>query len=91
MNIFKHKYIYSLALLTALTGSLLALPQNESATQDVKDAGSATKHAAKHVGSATKKTAKKTGHAVKKTTKKVVHASAKKTKHAAEKVQDKTN
>lgn len=47
--------------------------------QDMKDAGSDTKDAAK-----------KTGHATKKTTKKAVHKSAKKTKEGADKVEDKT-
>ena len=51
----------------------------DSAKQDIKDAGHETKQAAKDTGHATKKTAKKTGHTVKKGTHK-----------AAKKVEDKT-
>lgn len=54
-------------------------PHDNSAKQDMKDAGHDTKMAAK-----------KSGHAVKKGTKKGVHKTAKKTKHGAEKVEDKT-
>ena len=51
----------------------------ESAKQDMKDAGHETKQAAKDTGHATKKTAKKAGHKTKKT----VHK-------GAQKVEDKT-
>jgi hypothetical protein len=51
----------------------------DSAKQDMKDAGHETKQAAKDTGHATKKTAKKAGHKVKKGTHK-----------AAKKVEDKT-
>jgi len=51
----------------------------DSAKQDIKDAGHETKQAAKDTGHATKKTAKKAGHKVKKDTHK-----------AAKKVEDKT-
>ena len=65
MKLFNNKLTLSTVLLTALTGSSFAKPQ-QGAGQDMKDAGSATKEAAKDTGRATKKTAKKTGHAVKK-------------------------
>jgi hypothetical protein len=58
----------------------------DSAKQDMKDAGHETKQAAKDVGSATKKTAKKAGHKVKKG----AHKAAQKTKEGAQKVEDKT-
>ena len=54
-------------------------PQDNSAKQDMKDAGHDTKMAAK-----------KSGHAVKKGTKKAAHKTAKTTKHGAQKVEDKT-
>jgi Ni/Co efflux regulator RcnB len=85
-----NKFTMSAVLLAALTGSSFAIPQNEGAGQDMKNAGNATKDAAKDTGRATKKTAKKTGHAVKKTSKKVAHGTAKKTKEGADKVEDKT-
>jgi hypothetical protein len=53
--------------------------QQPGAKQDMKDAGSDTKDAAK-----------KTGHAVKKGTKKAAHKTAEKTKEGADKVEDKT-
>jgi hypothetical protein len=59
----------------------------DSAKQDMKDAGHETKDAAKDVGHATKKTAKKAGHKVKKGT----HKAARKTEEGAQKVEDKTN
>ena len=52
---------------------------DQGATSDMKDAGHATKRAAK-----------KTGHKVKHTTKKVTHKAARKTREGAEKVEDKT-
>jgi len=62
----------------------------DSAKQDMKDAGHETKNAAKDVGHATKKTVKKTGHTVKKGTKKATHKAAHKTEEGAQKVEDKT-
>jgi hypothetical protein len=53
--------------------------QDNSAKQDMKDAGHDTKMAAR-----------KTGHGVKKGTKKATHKTAKKTKQGAQKVEDKT-
>jgi Ni/Co efflux regulator RcnB len=94
MKSWKNRFVLSTVLLAALTGSSFAMPHampQQSAGEDMKDAGNATKDAAKDTGRATKKTAKKTGHAVKKTTKKVVHKGAKKTKEGADKVEDKTN
>src|ERR1041385_8972814 len=70
-SMFQNKCIPTLLLSIALCGPALAMPtQDQSASQDMKDAGHETKNAAKDAGRATKKTAKKTGHAVKKTTKK---------------------
>jgi hypothetical protein len=67
----------------------LALPayQDQSAGQDMKDAGHETKNAAKDVGSGTKKGAKKTGHAAKKG----VHKAASATEKGADKAADKTS
>lgn len=70
----------------ALVGPSIARSQ-ESAKQDMKDAGHETKEAAKDTGRATKKTAKKTGHEVKKGTNKA----AEKTEDGARKVKDKTD
>jgi hypothetical protein len=53
-----------IALLVGLMGSGFA---QDSAKQDMKDAGHETKPAAKDAGDATKTTAKKTGHTVKRT------------------------
>jgi hypothetical protein len=90
-HVFKTNLILKLLLSIAILGSSLALVgQDQSASQDMKDAGHHTKQAAKHTGSATKKTAKKTGHTVKSTTKKGVHKTASKTKEGAQKVEDKT-
>jgi Ni/Co efflux regulator RcnB len=90
MKVLSNKFTMSAILLMVLAGSPVAVPQNQGAGQDMKDAGNATKDAAKDAGRATKKTAKKIGHAVKKTSKKVVHKGAKKTKEGADKVEDKT-
>ena len=68
-----------LLLITMFGGLGVASAQEQSAGQDMKDAGHSTK-----------KAAKKTGHDVKKGTKKVTHKAAKKTKEGAEKVEDKT-
>jgi len=78
----------SLSLLVGLAGVAVArAPQDtQSAKQDMKDAGHATKNAAKDTGRATKKTAKKTGRAAKRTTNKA----AKKTERGAQKLDDKT-
>ena len=59
----------------------------ETAKQDMKDAGHETKQAAKDTGHATKKTAHKAGHKVKKGT----HKAARKTEEGAQKVEDKTS
>ena len=58
-----------------------------TAKQDMKDAGHETKQAAKDTGHATKKTAHKAGHKVKKGTNKAAH----KTEHGAQRVEDKTS
>ena len=92
MRVFKSTL--AIFLFAALVGSSFALLQSQedqSAKQDMKDAGHATKNAAKDTGRATKKTAKKTGHAVKRTTKKATYKTAQKTKEGAQKVEDKTN
>ncbi len=73
----------------------------ESASQDMKDAGHETKQGAKDVGHGTATAAKgvahgtttaakKTGSATKNTTKKVVHKGAEKTDEGATKVEGKT-
>lgn len=55
--------------MAVLVGLLLgASYAQDSAKQDIKDAGHETKQAAKHTGRSTKKTAKKTGHTGKKGT-----------------------
>lgn len=77
--------IFLLSFAIATTGTLLA-QTDQSAKQDMKDAGNATKSAAKDTGKATKKTAKQTGHAAKKATNKT----ARKTKEGSQKVEDKT-
>ena len=59
----------------------------DTAKQDMKDAGHETKQAAKDTGHATKKTAHKAGHKVKKGTNKA----AQKTEHGAQRVEDKTS
>jgi hypothetical protein len=78
-----------LVLLVGLMGVSLTAPQ-DSAKQDMKDAGHDTKEAAKDAGRATQKAAKKTGHTVKKTTQSVTHKAAQKTDEGAKKVEDKT-
>jgi hypothetical protein len=89
---FKFKPTYSLVLLTALTASAFAIPQQDdsSTKQDMNDAGHSTKQAAKDTGRATKKTAKKTGHALKKDAKKAANKTAQKSDQGAQKVEDKT-
>jgi hypothetical protein len=76
-----------LVLLAGLMGAAFA---QDSAKQDMKDAGHETKEAAKDAGKATKKTAKKSGQTIKKDTKKATHKAAKKTDEGAKKVEDKT-
>ncbi len=66
-------------MLSACVAPIAFSQETQGPKQDMKDAGSDTKDAAK-----------KTGHATKKTTKKAVHKSAKKTKEGANKVEDKT-
>jgi flagellum-specific peptidoglycan hydrolase FlgJ len=68
-------------LLVVFAGISLASPQasDQSATQDMKDAGHSTKQAAK-----------KTGRKVKRKTKRAAHKAARKTREGAEKVEDKT-
>jgi hypothetical protein len=92
MSIFKKNLGLSIVLLAGMVGASGAAwgQADQTATQDMKDAGHETKEAAKDTGQATKKAATKTGHAVKKTTKKTVHATAKGTAKAADKVEDKT-
>ena len=76
-------------LLTAIVATMLGswvFAQPQSAGQDMKDAGNATKSAGQDVGHATKTTAKKTKRGVKKGTHKAAH----KTRQGASKVEDKT-
>lgn len=63
------------------------LQAQETAGQDLNNAGHDTKEAAKDTGKATKKAAKKTGHVVKKGTNKA----AEKTEDGAKKVKDKSD
>ena len=55
------KHLFGLVLLVAVTSTLFAVPQ-ESAKQDMKDAGHDTKQAAKDAGHGTKEAAKDVGH-----------------------------
>ncbi len=86
------KYLPHCALLIALAGTSVALPvqPDDTAKQDVKDAGHSTKDAAKDTGRATKKGAKATGHAITHTSKKIAHKGAQKTGEGAKKVENKT-
>jgi uncharacterized protein (UPF0333 family) len=97
--VFSTKKLLLAGLLAVGMGSLSYGQQ--SAKEDIKDAGKATKNAAVKTGSATKKVAKKaanatvegaekTGSAVKRGTKKVVNKSAKAVEKGADKVGDKT-
>src|ERR1700690_3281649 len=88
MRMWKRAFSFSIFLLALMRPSFLAA--QDSAKQDIKDAGHETKDAAKDTGRATKKVAKKTGHAVKKTTKKAAHKTAAETKEGGQKVEDKT-
>ena len=60
---------------------------DHGAKQDINNAGTSTKNAAKSTGRATKKTY----HKAKRGTKKGIHKVAHKTKQGADKVEDKTN
>lgn len=82
-KIFAPVALLAVFLFAAAPTHLLA---QDSAKQDMKDAGHETKEAAKDTGHAVKKTAKKTKKAVKKGTNKA----AEKTEHGAEKVEEKT-
>jgi predicted small secreted protein len=77
----------STALLIVGSLALPAYQESQSAGQDMKDAGTHTKNAAKDVGRGTKKGAKKKGHAVKKGAHKAASATAK----GADKMADKTS
>ena len=75
--------IITRALLALAVVACLSMPASfaqQGAKEDIKDAGSATK-----------KAAKKTGSAIKKGTKKAVNKSADVVEGGAEKVKDKTN
>jgi hypothetical protein len=80
------RFCLAVAVILAV-GAITSLKAQETAGQDLKDAGHDTKQAAKKTGRATKKTAKKTGHAIKKGTNKA----ADKTEDGARKVKDKTD
>ncbi len=83
------KRIFSATIIGAMALSLSAFAQ-DSAKQDMKDAGHETKQAAKDVGHGTAKATKKTGRAIKHGTKKVVHGAASGTEKGAAKLEDKT-
>jgi hypothetical protein len=81
--------------------ALIPVMSAQDAKDDVKEAGKATKRAAKKTGAAVKDgtedaaeatghAAKKTGHKIKKGTKKVVHGAASETEEGAAKVKEKT-
>jgi hypothetical protein len=93
LQMFLRKSLPVFALSIAMASASFAMPaqDDQSAKQDMKDAGHDAKNAAKDTGHATKKTAKKTGHAVKHTSKKVAHKTAEKTDEGARKVEDKTD
>ena len=94
MNLRKHApaVVLAAAMVGSVFGTTLAAGQDaQSPKQDMKDAGHATRDAAKSTGRATKKTAKRTGHAVKRGTKKAVNKTAEKTREGADKVRDKTD
>jgi ABC-type nickel/cobalt efflux system permease component RcnA len=80
------RFITWMGLSLVLLLGVLSFAQ-DSAKQDMKDAGHETKQAAKDAGHATKKTAQKAGHKVKKGT----HKAAQKTEEGARKVEDKTS
>jgi hypothetical protein len=86
------RFVPLLVFLVATAGASFAVPPqtDQSAKQDMKDAGHDTKNAAQDTGDASKKTAQTTGHTVKKTSKQVAHKSAQKTQQGAQKVADKT-
>jgi hypothetical protein len=79
-----------IALLATVLAALAVLPAlaqpTQSAGQDMNNAGTQAKGAAKSTGSATKKTAKK----AKAKTKQGTNKAAQKTEQGAQKVQDKT-
>jgi Ni/Co efflux regulator RcnB len=83
------KRIFTATIIGAMALSLSAFAQ-DSAKQDIKDAGHDSKEAAKDVGHGTVTATKKTGKAIKHGTKKVVHAAASGTEKGAAKVEDKT-
>jgi hypothetical protein len=85
-NIVKRFGRFWCLLVISLAGLLGTLVAQDSAKQDMKDAGHEAKEAAKDTGHATKKAAKKTGNEVKKGTHKAAH----KTEQGAQKVEDKT-
>jgi len=78
--------IATIVILGALLCSSLVFAQTQGAGQDMHQAGSEAKGAAKDTGRATKKTASK----VKSKTKQGTNKVAKKTKQGAGKVEDKT-
>jgi hypothetical protein len=83
------KSIFTVAITGVMALGLSAFAQ-DSAKQDMKDAGHETKNAAKDVGHGTVTATKKTGKAIKHGTKKVVHGAASGTEKGAAKVEGKT-
>jgi Ni/Co efflux regulator RcnB len=79
MRAIAQRLFLVIVLITMVASLGIARAQDQSAGQDIKDAGHDTKQAAK-----------KTGHKVKRGTKKGTHKAAKKTRQGAEKVEDKT-
>lgn len=85
MRALGHKFLF-IVLLVAMVGSWAFAQSAQSAGQDMKDAGNATKSAGQDVGHATTKTAKKAKHSAKKGTNKAAH----KTRQGASKVENST-
>jgi len=81
--------VAAILLLSGALAASVAMAQDNSAKQDMKDAGHATKQGAKDVGHATKTAAKDTGHATKTAAKDTGHATetaGKDVGHATKKV-----
>ena len=85
------KNIYSaVAVGTLALGMTFGAFAQSTAGQDMKNAGSETKDAAKDVGKGVKKGTVKTGKAIKHGTKKGVHKAAGATENGSEKMREKT-
>jgi hypothetical protein len=79
-----------LLLASAMVFSVSAVTLAQTATQDMKNAGTDTKDATKSAGHGIAKGTRHAYHATKRGTKKVIHKSARGTRKAADKVEDKS-